>query len=333
MFLTMTAMVVSATLKEKFEKWLNEFQIDVKMHKEVYDKTLEEMFNTWVENEKFIVGHNLHNSTYKLGHNKFSALNTNEFQKFMGFGQIHRSKTPPVYKEPNPDIKFLEAFDWREHDAVTDVKNQFNCGSCWSFSSTGALEGAYKIKTGVLKSFSEQQLVSCDNKQNGGTDFGCNGGMMDNAFEFIKKNNGLCSEEDYPYTSGTTQNNGECKTTCDVDSLSDITSYVDVKPNSDEALMEALLQGPVSIAIQANQKKFQMYKSGVLKGDDCGDDLDHGVLVVGWGVQDGVQFWVVKNSWGNTWGSDGYIFLERGTSANKGSGTCGILSCPSYPVL
>lgn len=327
--------IIKGTLKEKFEKWLEDFEIKLDHYKEVYNKSVDDVFDTWIDNEMFIINHNIRNSTSVMGHNKFSGLNSQEFSKFMGFSKTFvKTHENSSFAETSPVTKYPESLDWRVNGAVTDVKDQGSCGSCWSFSTTGALEGAYQIKTGVLKSFSEQQLVSCDNHENGGHgDKGCNGGLMDNAFSWIGQNNGLCTESDYPYTSGDTRKDGECYKTCTEDRLSDVKSFVDVTPNSDEALMDALMKGPVSIAIQANQRKFQMYKSGVLKGSECGDDLDHGVLVVGWGVQNDTPYWIVKNSWSSSWGLDGYILLERETNANNGSGTCGILACASYPVL
>lgn len=183
-----------------------------------------------------------------------------------------------------------------------------------------------------MLSFSEQQLVDCDNLQNGGRDHGCNGGLMDNAFSWIKKNGGLCLEQNYPYVSGTTTVSETCKTTCSVNTNSKIISFIDVLPNSDSAMMTALTKQPVSIAIEADQPAFQLYKSGVFTGT-CGTKLDHGVLVVGYGTEGTNDYYTVKNSWGETWGTGGYIKLGRGANYNRGAGQCGMLMQGSYPEL
>jgi C1A family cysteine protease len=155
---------------------------------------------------------------------------------------------------------------------------------------------------------------------------------MDNAFSWIDKNGGLCTESAYPYTSGTTKTAGTCAETCSVVKGSKITKFVDVTPKSDSDMMAALAQQPVSIAIEADQKDFQMYKSGVFTGA-CGTNLDHGVLAVGYGTDNGSDYYLVKNSWGTTWGQGGYIMLGRGKQYNSGSGQCGLLMQASYPVL
>ena len=178
------------------------------------------------------------------------------------------------------------------------------CGSCWSFSTTGALEAMNFRKTGRLVSLSEQNLIDCSRKYG---NEGCNGGLMDNAFNWIEENGGLCLEDDYPYTSGTTKSAGTCETSCPVVSDSDIKSYVDVKANSDDDMMAALNKQPVSIAIQADQKDFQLYKSGVFTGS-CGTKLDHGVLVVGYGSEGGSDYYLVKNSWGTEYNQCGGYF-------------------------
>lgn len=253
----------------------------------------------------------------------------------LGLGRYQPSEPAEFVHSAPQNVSALPAsVDWSAKGAVTPVKDQGNCGSCWSFSATGALEGAYYIKNGNLKSYSEQHLVSCDT-----TDSGCNGGLMDNAFAWTKKNGGICTEADYPYTSGTSSKSGTCAaSTCTKDSGIAPKSYTDVQKNSDDALMSALVKQPVSIAIEADQSSFQLYKSGVLTAA-CGAKLDHGVLAVGYGTwTDGTPYYKVKNSWGASWGMDGYILLERGNTANAGfrgnPGQCGILSGPpSYPNL
>ena len=187
------------------------------------------------------------------------------------------------------------------------------------------------MKYGELVSFSEQNFVDCDTRANGGSDMGCHGGLMDSAFDWAAKWGGVCTEADYPYTAGTTKERGTCNTKCAKNSKVAPKSHTDVQVNSDSAMMSALAQQPVSIAIEADQTAFQLYKSGVFTAA-CGTNLDHGVLAVGYGTLDGQDYYKVKNSWGTSWGMDGYILLARGVSQKEGQ--CGILSGPpSYPNL
>ena len=331
---------------DRFEDWVNDFQITFKNNEH-----MQSIYNNWVENDKFIEFSNNQNLTYSLGHNQFSGMTNDEYQEYLGFLSFNMETQETnlrgidesflifktlknqysVYDEIFYD-SLPESVDWVTSGAVTNVKDQGQCGSCWSFSTTGALEGAYFNKYDILESFSEQQLVDCDNWKNGGRDHGCNGGLMDNAFTWISKNGGLCSESDYPYVAGTTKSAGTCKTTCKNVDYSDIISYIDVEPNSDNAMMMAISKQPISIAIEADQTSFQFYKSGVFTAS-CGTNLDHGVLAVGYGSENGMDYYLVKNSWGTSWGMDGYIMLGRGSSYNDGAGQCGMLMQGSYPIV
>jgi len=212
--------------------------------------------------------------------------------------------------------------DWVAAGAVTPIKNQGQCGSCWSFSTTGSVEGDVFIEAGVLTPLSEQQLVDCSTAQG---NQGCNGGLMDNAFQYIISNGGLTTETGYPYTA---TGPNTCSVTTPL--ASTITSYCDVASGSEKALEAAVAQQPVSVAIEADQSCFQFYQSGVMSDPSCGTQLDHGVLAVGFGVTGGVKYWNVKNSWGTSWGNEGFIWLGREVSG-QASGVCGIALEPSFP--
>ncbi len=313
--------------QDKFDMWLSEYKVVA--HN---DSHFTHMLDNFANNDDIIETHNSmeNDTTYQLGHNQFSHMNFEEFKEYIHLGLDFPAPETIAANilEPTTNFSALPAsVDWSTKGAVTGVKDQGNCGSCWSFSATGALEGAYQIKYGSLVSFSEQNLVSCDT-----IDSACNGGLMDNAFTWTKTNGGLCTEAGYPYTSGSTGQKGACTTTCTKNTGVAPKSFTDVAKNSDSALMTALAQQPVSVAIQANQPAFQSYKSGVLTGT-CGTNLDHGVLAVGYGTwTDGTDYYKVKNSWGTSWGMGGYILIQRGNSQRCGE--CGILcGPPSYPNL
>jgi C1A family cysteine protease len=305
---------------DRFFDWAKKHEINLPSDGKDFSSLLEK----WIENDRIIKDVNSKNLSYTLDHNQFSGMNREDFRKIL---------TPILSQSVGSDGLFKSSvgapasWDWRSKGAVTPVKNQLNCGSCYSFSTTGALEGAYQIKTGELISFSEQQILDCDFIKNGGNALGCDGGDMGSVMSWIGKNNGLCSESEYPYYSGTTSKVGKCDTTCGIISGSDIQKVVNVAPNSESSFVSALYQQPISVAIEADEPGFQFYKSGIYTGK-CSTNLDHGVLAVGYAP----DYWTVKNSWGTSYGEEGYIRLARGDYNGK-SGQCGILIQPVYPVL
>ena len=328
---------VSATLMDRFYNWAETHKIAVPEGEHEFLHLL----TNWKNNDRIIEETNAKNLTYTLGHNAFSGMSSEEFAEHMHFGLnrelIASSASPALRRGGDSVVSVPASVDWRTQGAVTPVKDQGQCGSCWSFSTTGALEGIYAIKRANLVSFSEQQLVDCDYIRAGGTSLGCNGGDMGSAMEWIGKNNGLCTEQAYPYFSGTTKTNGACQKSCSIVSGSDISSTVSVSANSDNAMMTALAQQPVSVAIEADQSSFQLYKSGVFTGS-CGTNLDHGVLLVGYGNMNGLDYYIMKNSWSTSWGSQGYMYMGKGVDAtgkpyNGGKGQCGVLMQGVYPVL
>jgi len=249
------------------------------------------------------------------GLNEFTDLCPDEFKLRTGLFSRPLLKSAPS-NNTNPKLP-SGAIDWREKGAVTHVKNQGMCGSCWSFSATGNMEGQHFMKTGKLLSLSEEELVGCSSAMG---NLGCNGGLMDNAFQWVIKNGGIDTEDDYPYKSGLGFSPACVKAKLSKKAAT-FTSYVDL-PNDEEKMAEWVLKnGPLSIAVDASSG-WQTYSGGIVK--DCsGTTLDHGVLVVGYGTDHDTPYWIVKNSWGATWGENGYIRLEFGTNQ------CGLDQMPS----
>jgi C1A family cysteine protease len=273
-------------------------------------------FALWNKAYDFAQEHNAKGLSWTCGVNQFSDLTKEEFSAmYLGYNwNPNRERRVQLLDETN----VATTVDWRTQGAVTPIKNQGQCGSCWSFSTTGSLEGLHFINNGTLLSFSEQQLVDCSSSY--GND-GCNGGLMDDAFKYVEAK-GIELESTYPYT-GT---NGTCKYSASKTVFKN-TGYSDVTVNSPTQLQAAVNKGPVSIAIEADQSAFQQYTSGIISSN-CGTNLDHGVLIVGYGS----NYWIVKNSWGTSWGLQGYVNIATGTQ-NSGKGVCGINSDPSYPTL
>lgn len=314
LFFTLSLLAVSSA---NFDRFMN----FVKLYNKEYhtENELMKRYEIFMENIKFIENENSLQRNYTLGETIFTDLTQEEFKE--RFSKIGTSRTCEKYSQNVQSVP--DMIDWREKNAVTGVKDQGQCGSCWSFSATGSMEGAWSISKGELLSLSEQQLVDCSAGFEYGN-HGCNGGLMDGAFQYAI-NNGMCKESDYSYTA----KDGQCHS---CNAVVTISSCEDVPANNQQKLKEAVSVGPVSVAIEADTKTFQLYTGGVLTSSSCGTNLDHGVLVVGYGKEGSTPYWLVKNSWGTSWGEKGYIKIERSDSTND-PGICGIAMQPSFPVV
>ncbi len=285
-------------------------------------------FDVFCDNKAFVDAHT--NASYTLALNQFATLTHEEFVNMytsvFAAPTLRRLRVPSSGFLRGPDGSdgsFPASIDWVAKGGVTPVKDQGQCGSCWSFSTTGSMEGAYFVKYAKLVSFSEQELVDCSSPLN----HGCNGGLPDRAFRWLQNNGGLCSEDTYPYVSGTKLKAGACQSCAPV-AGSQVLGWTDLS-QTNSAMTSALAMQPVSIAIEADQRAFQFYSGGVFPASSCGTNLDHAVLAVGY---DGSSY-KVKNSWGTSWGDQGYIYLEKSASAEAVGGTCGMLMAASTVQL
>ena len=307
--------------------WTNFKQTHGKSYATSEEETMR--FNIFVENQRLVDEHNEEykagRSTFELGMNQFGDMTNEEFRAQMnGFRlpSINDSEPRPIFQVPN-NVNIPDAVDWRDKGYVTGVKDQKQCGSCWAFSATGSLEGQHFRKEGKLVSLSEQNLVDCSKAQG---NQGCNGGWMDYAFQYVKVNKGLDTEQSYPYEA----RDGKCRFNAANVGATD-TGFTDIKKGQESDLEAAIATvGPISVAIDASRPSFQMYKSGVYNEPRCSSSqLDHGVLAVGYGTtKDGVKYYIVKNSWGLSWGDKGYLLMSR-----EKNNQCGIATSASYPLV
>ncbi|XP_042496593.1 vignain-like [Macadamia integrifolia] len=304
-----------------YEKWRSHHTVS----RDLSEK--QKRFNVFKENVKYIHEFNKKDHPYKLKLNKFGDMTNHEFKSVYAGSKVkHHSMLRGASRASSGFIyenfeNVPASIDWRAKGAVNPVKNQGQCGSCWAFSTVVGVEGINQIKTKKLISLSEQELVDCSTENSG-----CNGGLMDYAYEFIKSNGGLTTEANYGYTA----QDGSCDASRLNAPLVIIDGHQDVPANNEAALLKAVANQPVSVAIEASGYAFQFYSEGVFSGP-CGTELDHGVAIVGYGAAaDGTKYWIVRNSWGADWGEQGYIRMQRGIKASHG--LCGIAMQASYPI-
>ncbi|XP_067686162.1 cathepsin L2-like [Haliotis asinina] len=275
----------------------------------------------WENNLGVIERHNLEadrgQHTYRLGQNKYADMSHEEFlQQMTGYRRTRDEESPPVLNVSTSDLP--DTVDWRKEGYVTNVKDQGACGSCWAFSATCSLEGQHFRKTGRLVSLSEQNLVDCSRDGN----YGCEGGFMTSAFDYIRKNDGIDTEESYPYVA----EQKDCNFSRENVGATD-TGFAIVVPESEDALKSAVAtEGPISVAIDASSRTFMLYKSGIYSSSKCNsNNINHAVTVVGYGSEDDQEYWLLKNSWSTTWGEDGYMFMARNHDNMCGVASDGIL--------
>jgi KDEL-tailed cysteine endopeptidase len=309
-----------SAIKNVYNQWKAQYNIKVGAAEDDY------RLRVFTQNYELINSHNkIQGASYKLGLNPYAHLTNVEFSAtHLGFTkkQVSAPKNATTCDNKGP-LTLPASVDWNATGQVSQVKNQGQCGSCWAFSAIGAVESVLAITTGQVIEFSEQQLVDCSTSYG---NEGCNGGLMNLAFQYVT-DNGIVQESDYPYKAA--------DQTCNVPAgvaTARISGYRNVTANSSDTLMSAVAKNPVSVAVEADSSVFQLYKSGVVTSDACGTNLNHGVLVVGYGIINKQEFWLVKNSWGPAWGDQGYIRIQKDKSGSTSPGVCGINLDASYPT-
>ncbi|CAN9503915.1 unnamed protein product [Ophioblennius macclurei] len=313
---------VAVSSSEKDRHW----ELWKKIHSKSYSHQIEESGRRriWEENLEIINVHNLEASlglhSFMLAMNHLGDLTQEEIT-----GSLANTRVPA---DLDIDTSFVmknvslpESLDWRDEGLVTPVKMQGSCGACWAFSAVGALEGQLKKTKGYLMSLSPQNLVDCSSKFGNN---GCSGGFMSGAFKYVMKNEGIDSDASYPYDG----KRGHCKYTPKY-RAANCSGYYFLPKGDEDALKLAVASiGPISVAIDASRPKFLFYRNGVYRDHTCTHNVNHGVLVVGYGTEKGHDYWLVKNSWGLKYGNEGYIKMAR----NKHN-QCGIGLYSCFPIM
>uniref|UniRef100_UPI00398EC790 digestive cysteine proteinase 2-like isoform X1 n=2 Tax=Pristiophorus japonicus TaxID=55135 RepID=UPI00398EC790 len=315
-----------STLDEDWKNWKSQHEKQYTEEEETYRRLV------WEDSMRYIEQHNLEHSmgkhTFTVGMNQFGDLTTEEFNKLMnGFLPAEADNSTEVAVEEDNeddesnDVEMDAIVDWRTKGYVTPVKNQGQCGSCWAFSANGALEGQWYKTKGQLVHLSEQNLVDCSRDYN---NEGCNGGWMDQAYRYVLRNNGVNSAATYPYTG----RDESCKFQSN-EFVATISGYRYIVRNEFDLKRAVETVGPIAVAIDAGQQSFQYYKTGVYYEQNCEKwRVNHAVLVVGYGTEGGLNYWIVKNSWGTGWGDQGYIKMAKDKENN-----CGIANYAIYPIV
>lgn len=314
--LALLGLVAAFDRQDEWEEWKKLYSKSYSADDEFYRR------NVWWSNLKFVEEHDAETKGYQVAMNQFGDLDPKEFAEIYNGYRSKPVRHGDKFISTVPLSALPTTVDWRTKGYVTPIKNQGQCGSCWAFSATGSLEGQHFNVTGKLVSLSEQNLVDCSGAEG---NHGCDGGLPDQAFQYVIKNGGIDTEATYPYQA----HDENCRyTSANIGST--CKSYVDIPSKSESDLQAASATiGPISVGIDASHLSFQLYHSGVYHSYICSQtSLDHGVLVVGYGVYEGKDYWLVKNSWGTNWGMDGYIMMSRNRDNN-----CGIATEASYPVV
>jgi C1A family cysteine protease len=305
------------------------FSAFVAAHSKVYADSAEALQREaiFLNNDSLIKEHNAGNHSYSLAHNQFSDLTWDEWREIYTIADLSRSRPKSTSRKP-ADLPWAtppKSMDWRTENAVSPVKDQGQCGSCWSFSSTGAIEGVTAIASGSpAPSLSEQQLIDCESSNKG-----CKGGLQPNSFSFVAKNGGITTEDAYPYIQDIDDTAHKCASS---GGAVTIRSYEELDEGDESGLLSAVgLLNPVAIDIDSGgDGNFMFYESGVFSSRKCSSvNTDHAVLAVGYGTDaaSGMDYWLVKNSWSAEWGLGGYFMIERGKNM------CGVAAYCSYPVV